>query len=278
MDKVKTEIQDVLTMDIPSGLSSAFDIDAFDDAIEAHGVRFVHYRGMRNPVGMIDKFDSRRPDADHSGASNGLIYTKAGCFSALFTGNSKTLRSMEGGYINAATAQLTPTRKYRNCEDFVYLAPMDRLYLEEETVLVSHQQLVDAHETGVDKLKFPAERVQDIVDATNTRYSSSDYVLENGQIRWTTQNRPGTNPETGKGKVYAVRYLYRPFWYIDRLIHEVRVSQQENPITGETRAVRMPQSAVVQREYVYESEPQDPEAPESPRQQKSPRSGGFGPR
>jgi hypothetical protein len=280
--KIDTDlINQVTVFDIPNGVSNAFDVEAFDEAIRAHGVRFIHYRGMRNPVGLVDKYDSRRPDDDHSGASNGLIYTKAGCLTALFTGNSKDVRAMDGGQLNSANAQITPARHYDCTTNPVYLASMDRLYLEEESVLVTHQQLVEANDSNDDKLKFPAVEVLDLVDASNNRYQQgADFELRAGKIHWCTQRRPGITVESGVGKVYAVRYMYRPYWYIDRLMHEIRVAQSEHPITGTRTTTRMPQSALIQREYLFEVEKKDDLAPDSEpsRQVKSGRDGGFGPR
>ena len=273
---------EINVFDYPDGTSNAFDVYAFDEAIAAHGVLFVHYRGMRSPLGLVDKYDSRRPGGEGQGASNGMLYTKAGCFHGLFTGNSKALRALEGGRLDAATAQLTPTRFYRPetpgapCEP-VYLQPMDRLYLAETSVLVTHQQLVEHHATGADRLKFPAEKVLDLVDSAGTRYGPEDFAVVEGQVVWKAR-RPPVDPDTGRGAVYAVRYLYRPFWYVDRLMHETRVVQQENPVTGERVTVRMPQSAVIQREYVFQNETEDPAPDPGPRRAPVPADGGFGPR
>lgn len=282
MAKLDTDLGgEIVSFDIPDRISSAFDIEAFDEAIQSHGVRFVHYRGMRNPVGLTDRFDSRRTEDDHSGASNGLIYTKAGCIAALFTGNSKDIRAMEAGMLDAGTAQITVARNYVETTEPIYLHPMDRLYLEEESVLVTHQQLVESHETGDDRLRFPAVQVLDLVDSRNIRYTQNvEFKVEDGRIHWCSPNRPGIDPVTGKGRVYAVRYLMRPFWYVDRMLHEVRVAQFEHPLTGSRGTARMPQSAIIQREYVYQNEDKDDQAPNpaSPRQVNGPRSGGFGPR
>lgn len=270
---------EILNLDVHADrVSTAFEVAAFQGAIKAHGVKMVHYRGIRNPVGMIDKYDPRRPDSDNSGASNGMIYTKAGCFSALFIGNSKNVKAMEGGMLNAATAQITPTIKYDHPDEDVYLSPMDRIYLAEESILVPHQQLVEAHETGYDKLQFPVVKVLALIDANGKKYTESDYSIQNGQIHWCDGAGPSINPETGIGRIYSIKFLYRPYWYIDRLLHEIRVAQFKNPITGEHGLVKMNQSAIVQREYIFENEANDDLAEPSERQVKGPRDGGFGPR
>jgi len=259
-------------------MSTAFEIEGFQGAIKAHGVKMIHYRGIRNPVGMVDKYDSRRPDSDHSSASNGMLYSKAGCFSALFIGNSKSLRAMEAGILNSATAQITPTLKYDGSEEDVYLSPMDRLYLAEESILVPHQQLVEVDEGGYDRLNFPAVKVLYLVGSDNVVYTEEDYKIVNGQIHWCGNKGPSLNPETGTGNVYSIKYLYQPFWYVDRLLHEIRVAQYKNPVSGERKMVRMNQSAAVQREYVFMNEANDELAEPSERQAKGPRDGGFGPR
>lgn len=276
---------EVITLDIPNNISVAFDVEAFDEAVTAHGVIFEHWRSMRSPLGMIDKFDSRRPDENHGvtggeADSNGQVFTKAGCVSALFTGNSKDLKSYDGGVLNSGVAQITPARFYKSGTP-VYMAPLDRLFIEDCSVLVVHQQLVAAHATGHDRLNFPAVEVQDLVDASGIRYNQgADFDILDGQIVWSGAKRPGTNADTETGRVYAVRYLMRPFWIVDTLMHEVRIAQVENAFTGERKTARMPISARVVREYVFMSEKADPQSstPNSPRQASGPASGSLGPR
>jgi hypothetical protein len=278
-DSVSTD--GIRTLDLPNGVSIAFDIDAFDEAIRAHGVRFVHYRAMRNPVGMVDRNDSRRPDPDHSGASNGMLYTKAGCFTALFTGNTKELKAWAGGALHAGLAQITPARFYDTCPtERVYLQEKDRLYLETESVLVPCQQLVEVHATGRDRLQFPAQKVQDLVDAQGVRYTEGmDFDLVEGDVVWRPGKTPAPNAELNKGRVYGVRFLFRPHWYVEHMMHETRVAQWED-ILGNRKVEPMPQAAAVQREYVYLNEKNDPEAKNQPskRQEQAPPTSQFGPR
>jgi hypothetical protein len=269
----------IIQIDIPNNVSVAFDVDAFDEAIAAHGVKFEHWRAMRSPLGLIDKFDSRRPEEAHGvigglAESNGMIYTKAGCVHALFTGNSKDLKSYDGGVLNSGVAQITAARFYINSQESVFLAPWDRLFVEDCSVLVTHQQLVQAHITGRDRLAFPAVQVQDVVDSGGVRYNPSDFEINGGQIVWNGSKRPATN------QVYAVRYLYRPYWQVDNLMHEVRLAQIEDNFTGERSTARMPSSARVMREYLYLTEDKDPQSttPNSPRQVPGPASGSLGPR
>jgi hypothetical protein len=236
----------------PSRASVAFDLQAFIDAIDAHGLRFIHYRAMVNPIGLVDKDDTRRPDPDSPTASNGMIYTKAGCFKALLISNTKEAKASDAGLVDSSTAQFTPNVFY-DCGKRVFLAPYDRLYLEEESVLVTRHEKLEHNPTNIDRPKFPPLEILDCIDAKGQVYlQNADFEINNGLIYWKDRN-PGFNTENNKGTIFAIRYLYRPHWYVQRLIHEIRVIQQMDAL-GERTTTQAPQSAIVQREFVFENE------------------------
>jgi hypothetical protein len=248
----------ITQIQFPIATSVAFDLQAFLDAIIAHGLRFVHYRALRNPVGLIDRDDTRRPNPDTPLANNGMIYIKAGVVTALCISNTKEVKASDGGVVDSSTAQFTPLSHYECNGKQVFLAPFDKLYLEEESVLVSRQELIESSVTGVDRPKFPAVEILDCVDANGISYTQNiDFELDkNSLIHW-LDKRPGQNIDSGKGIIYSIRYVYRPHWYVRRLIHEIRMIQQENVYTGEKTTVQAPQSAIIDREYYFESEASD---------------------
>jgi hypothetical protein len=233
----------------------AFDLDAFEDHIKAHGARFTHYRAMRDPVGMINKYDSRRPNPNSPLSVNGMIYTKAGIITGLLIGNTKEAKASDGGMVDSSTAQFTPLITYEDTQEQVFLAPYDKLYLEEEAVLVSRHELIEHSLTGIDKPKFPVIKVLDCIDANGNFYrQNSDFTISNnGLIIW-GDRRPGQNVDDGSGVVFSIRYVYRPHWYVFRLVHEIRIVQQENPYTGQKTTKQAPQSAILHREYFFEDE------------------------
>jgi hypothetical protein len=265
--------------DLPNAAIS-FDVEAFDDLLRSQGVTFVHYRAMRCPVGMVDEFDTRRPHEDHSGCSNGFLYTEAGTITCLFAGNSTQPMMTDVGVQDGSTVSVTLPRFYDGCKDPVFIAPFDRLFLAEPHITVVNWQLFHHNPTGPDKLNFMVCSVQDLVDSQNRKYTQDkDFVVKDGLLHW-VGDRPGADPQTGKGLVCSVRYGYRPHWYVKHLGHEVRVTQAENPVTGERMVQRMPQAVVLQREYVFLKEQNDDLAknPESPRQAPAPSGPRFGPR
>lgn len=269
----------IFTADLPT-VQVSFDVEAFDEAIRSQGVKLKHYRAMRCPVGLIDQYDIRRPHDDHSGCSNGFIYTFAGEVTCLFTGNSMQNQMQDMGFLDGSAVSITLPRHYDNTEKTLYLAPFDRLYLAEESILVPDWQLLTHHITGFDKLNRPAEVIQDLMDSSGKRYiEGQDFQLVEGQIKWIGQGRPGIDAETGKGRICSVRFLHRPYWYVRQLIHEIRVTQAENPVTGERKIHKMPQAAVLVREQVFEkSEKIEESTSTNPREVKGPESGSFGPR
>lgn len=271
----------VNSLDFPSGQAVSFDVEAFDDLIQSQGVKLIHFRAMRCPVGLVDRYDNRRPEHDHSGCSNGFIYTKAGELTASFMGSGASVETLDTATVDGSSVQVTCQRFYDGTEEPVHIAPFDRLYLAEEGIVVPTWQLFESHITGKEKLQFPVNYVQDLMDNEGKRYiEGTDFKVEGGYIVWTGSNRPRFDAVRQKGAICAIRYLYRPYYYVQRLLHQVRVTQAEDKISGERVVQRMPQAMVLVREFVFEKEDKDPQAPESEslRQVPGPRDGSFGPR
>lgn len=277
-----------LTMDLRE-VQVSFDADAFDAAIRSHGVQLVHYTALRCPVGMTDLDDNRRPHDDHAGCSNGYLYSKAGCIQSLLVGNQNKQDLRDIGFVDGASFTASFPRTYEDGCEF-YLAPFDRFYLNEEAITVPTWQLSRCNESGTERLAFPAVSVEHLVDARGDSYKQGqDFQLVNGQVNWLPAGkRPINDLETGRGAVISIRYRYRPFWYCARLLHEIRVAQVESPINDDRKLIRMPQQALLNREFLFLNESHDDQArrdpknkdsgPESPRQTPEPEDGGFGPR
>lgn len=265
-----------------------FDVNAFDHRIRAHGIRLRHYRAMRSPGGMTDLHDIRIPDGDLLGSSNGFLYTYAGKITALFTGNSMQSNPQDVGILDGATVRVTTPRYYDKEEETdsdvrFYTLPFDRFYLDDPKVVVPNWQLVEAHATGVDRLQYPAVVVQDLVDSSGVRYSEGvDFRLHDGQVAWKPGHGPGDQIDVARGVIYAIRYLYRPYWYCKALGHEIRVVAKITPaISGDSHEMEvMPQMFTLQREYIFEDSQNHPDIdlPDNPRQQRAPEEGSFGPR
>jgi hypothetical protein len=255
----------------------SWDEDAFDVFIRSQGAKLVHWRAMPCPVGLTDRYDTRRTEHDHSGCSNGHIYTRAGEITCLFTSNGNKLDQNDIGTINGSTVHVTAPFTYDDNETkMVDVMPFDRFFLADENLLVPHVQRVEHHMTSHDRLDYLAVEVVDIIDNQGLRHGPDEYIIENGQIVW--KQSIGYDLVAKKGTIYAIRYFYRPYWYEIDLQQQLRVAQVET-IDGRV-AKRWPQEWNMTREHVFEKEENDDLAvdPNSPRQVKGPRDSAFGPR
>jgi hypothetical protein len=258
-----------------------FDVEGFDNLIDGHGMTFVHFRAMPCPVGKSDRYDVRKTHEDHSGCSNGFLYQYAGDVVAVATGNTRNKQLMDAGMINGSSMQVTPARHYVNkMTEEVVCAPFDRFYLKDNKAVVVHTQLFEANMSGMDRLNYPVVSVEHLIDSNGVTYQqNADFTIEKGQIKWVGMNRPAMDPANSKGQVCSVRYRYIPYWYVDRILHEIRVVKAYDEATQQISTQRMPYAIVLQRENAFEgTERHDEKAPESTRQAQTPRSGAFGPR
>lgn len=239
----------------------SFDLEADDALIRGHGVRFRHFRAVRCPVGMSDIYDNRAPHPDHAGCSNGFLYQDIGLVTAHFSGNSEDTRKIDVGLIDGSSVQASFPRFYDETEDPVMIVPFDRFYLEEPGITVVNWQLFHHNLSGVDKFRYPLESVEHLVDSSGTVYQEGiDFAIKDGIIHWGSK-RPKFDPDTQKGCVCSIRYRYRPYYYCSRLIHEIRVAQRENPVTGERYINRVGQNVILTREYIFEKNQNDSDTP-----------------
>jgi hypothetical protein len=257
----------------------SFDVEKFDEFIRSQGVEMVHYRAMPCPVGLTDPDDIRMTHEHHQDCSNGHVYTRAGAITTGFIGNGSDNRYVDAGRMDGSTVNIVIPRFYDDKpSERVDVANLDRMYLRDEEITVTTFYRFAAHISGVDRLIFPVVHVVDLMDSHGKRYREGlHFDVRGGQIHWREGEGPGVDPTTGKGTICAIRFTYRPFWYVKNLPHEVRICQSEDEL-GERKVQRMPQQAVLQREYQFQKEQNDEHVSPEKRQKPGPPSGTFGPR
>jgi hypothetical protein len=231
----------------------SFDKAAFDHLIRSQGVAMTHYRAIPDPRGMSSRGDSHAVGTARQSV-DGYIYKEAGTITAFFSNNSNNPKAAESSVLEHATAYITAPDFYDDKPECpVLFSPWDRLFLKDIEIRVVTSQELEASQTGIDILQFPATCVEHLIDAHGVEYIEGvDFeITTEGHIQWISQNRPGFDPELGRGRVFAVRFRYTPFFVVDRLLHEIRVSQVTNPRTNKRSLERMPYQVSVVREYVF---------------------------
>lgn len=240
---------------------------AFDNLLHQRGVKLIHYRAIRCPIGLQDESDIHRTHADHSGCSNGFIYKPIGRVTTVFTSNATDPKHLDVGFYDGSTVVVTfprfydgPTSESQN-DNRILVRPYDRFYLEEENITTAIWDLTHRRNDGLpDRVEFPVLRVHHLIDSNqHWWYQDQNFTLDAvGNIVW----NPGDGPEPGT--VYSVWYEYRPYWYVDRLVHEIRVTPTPDFIdTNVVRLERLAFGAILHREYIYRNQENDEEAPDN---------------
>lgn len=254
----------------------SFDAEEFDHLIKTHGIKIIHQRALPDPRGMASRGDNRDALNLRPRDSDGYIYKNVGELYAWFHNNTKDTRMEDLGDLAFSSAYITVTRYYDGTTEPVTLTAWDRFYLSDIEVYVCSLQYMEASSTGIDRLQFPATKIIDLIDANGQEYSQDkDFILtEEGWIKWTGQRRPGYNPSLGKETVYSVRYHYTPFFIVDKILHEIRVTNVTDPITRKRTLERMPYEVLVMRENLFmdknRTDPLRPYSGDDPRLQPAP--------
>ena len=244
-------------------IQESFDLDRLDVFVTGLGVEFLHYKGIPSPIGQKDRGDYRRSDGVDTITSNGMIYKCSGKFTATMTDNSRDRKRGDAGVLDPSESKLVMPRFYNKDGvadgERIYLSPGDRIYVAdpETDVLVSNPQKMDYQE-GVDNMPmFPIVKLEmPIIDSRNIEYTEGvDFcITDDGNIRWIAGGKnPGIDPQTGKGRIYSIRYLYKAYWYITVILKEVRVTNVSD-FDGTRNPQRMPYHAIAQREYIYHNQ------------------------
>jgi hypothetical protein len=254
----------------------SMDMGAFDALMRSNGVLMQHFRAIRCPIGVTDRHDIRS-HTEHSVCSNGYIYRHAGDVTVFFSSNSTISKLDAIGVVDGSSVQVTLPRTYDDGGEELAVQVNDRFFLKELATTSVNTQLIEASITGVDRLQYKAVSVEHLIDSHGTEYALGDYEIQGGNVVW-SKKRPPFDPETSRGCTYSIRYRYTPYWYVDRLIHEVRVARVTNWDTQSLELERAPHAAMLRREFLFENEERVSTTQGDARDTKSPRTGSFGPR
>lgn len=240
----------------------SLNLPASDELVKNLGIKLVHYKCVPSPLGQFEKGAYRRGEMEgidnvlkNGVLSNGFIYKKAGCFIGTLLGNSEQTKFAENaGIIDPSQVRLVLPRFYED-NARIYLSPGDRIYLADEdadVLVATFEKAEFNHEGGIDVLVFPVKEVEYLIDSQGIEYvCGQDFEIDNmGRIVWKAGGRnPGIDPQTGRGRVYSIRYRYIAFFYVYQLLNEIRLT---NVTQGNIRKPeRMAYHALLVREYVF---------------------------
>lgn len=257
----------------------AFDIDRIEDLVRSHGVTCEVYSATYCPLDTDDPNDQRTHV--HPQCQNGFLYRYEGRTTVTFGGNVTTPEMTEYGTQDNSYVMATFPLNYDDCPDKpVILGQYYRVFISDCPVSVTNSEKIEHHQAGLDRFSYPIQKVLRMTDNRGREYAEGqDFeVTETGLVQWKMNRGPAYNVDIGRGDILSCLYLYKPFYYVARLPHEIRVSRKPNELTGDADVVRMQSQVALQREYLFEIAVRDDEGKAGPRGGVAPRSGGFGPR
>jgi hypothetical protein len=155
----------------------------------------------------------------------------------------------------------------------IRLTPGDRLY-HDPTIddLVVNKELLSYSFDSANIPMFPIVKMDGpIVDSRGIYYKENiDFTLCNGNVIWTPgAANPGIDPDTGAGRTYSIRYLYRAFYYVTDILREVRITDVTEG--NVRRPERAPMHVAIQREYIWHNINQGNELNKPPNKATEPR-------
>ncbi len=234
--------------------------------------------------------DDMRSHLSHSTCSNGFIYDKVGEVEGWIHSNSSNPDWRAYGIVDGSGIMLTLPRFYdkrfdgHSCDCQIMIQHYDRFYIRDLEVTVLNSQRFEHSQTGIDRLAYPVVGIMSLIDSSGKKYIQGiDFEVVDGLIKWYPMKSPGYDAGggldgTGTGVICSARYSYRPYYYVERILHEIRVSKDVNPFTGAEGLVRMPYEIALRREWAFENEERVARDKASDRDVPAPRSGSFGPR
>ena len=229
------------------------------------GICFQHWVAIPNVLGAVQTDDARdsfgqaeKNQFDGIGkyhVENGFIYVCRGLIYGIFQGNSKSLNHIPSGLYSDDGAQISMNRYYKDSEKTAGFTKFDKLVpheLPSEFFHTTFEKFIH-NPAGIDRLQYHICKVDTVIDSAGIIYNENeDFVIERGNIRWLdTGKRPGFEPATGNGRVVSIRYTYKPYYYVKYAMHDIRVQQSIDELTGEVMAKKGPILLNVQADWVF---------------------------
>lgn len=226
-------------------LNVNFDPDFIDEDIRAKGVRLRHFKAVPCPGSDTESGSIRSTHHEHTNCYNGFIYKDAGCFIGAIQNNPGSKVVRPEGLIDSSTCYIVLPRFYEDTETQLHFGTWDRIEVakcDEPSMWTPYWEKLQYSQTNIDRARFPIQQIEYVIDANGNEYQeNADFKIVNGNIHWINPSRcPGFSLMTGNGMPYSVRYLYKPAFYVNRCIHQIRILNTVNPNTGEKKQTRYP--------------------------------------
>lgn len=227
---------------------------AFEEFIRNRGIKFKLEKSSYCP--NLTDIDARNHDPNCPYCYNGLIYYTSCEVYGIFQQNKLERMYEIAGSWDVGEAVVTFVA-YNKGQDGtigtgkpIDVQPFDRVTAVDYEF--RHTQLVEHSPTGIDRLRYPALSVE-FLSTPTTKYEIGTHFVINdkGYIQWLSSNQPKYDQMIHRGEIFTISYTARPTFIIVNIIHEGRWTNGYDPLTGEHKAVMLPQMALIRRAHLF---------------------------
>lgn len=247
-----TLLQSVINYD---PISINFPIEAFDNDANDQGVGLVHYKAVPCAGSDADRGSMRSTHREHD-CENGFYYKLGGKFKGVLSNNPSSKIVKPEGILDTSICYIILPRFYADTQQQMYFATYDKIdfAVQDSSIWVPYWEKITHSQVGTDRARFPIAQIEYIIGPAGKQYTENvDFKIQNGVIVWISQNRPGFNQMSGEGVPYSVRYLYKPSFFVNKIIHQIRLLNTFDPSTGEKKEIRFPSLLECVREVEFEN-------------------------
>lgn len=218
---------------------------SFDDFIKSQGVRMAHQRPV--PCPSIRDINAPQHDARCPHCYNGLVYYDYREFVGAVSGIDMNRNFGPNGTWDLTNAALIVPLTDKDGKR-MDLSFFDQIMLLDYTI--RYYQRVEHSQSGLDRMQFPVESVDFIIDEDGKIYNpEADITIENGRVKW-LQNRPGYDPVLQRGRIYSINYYTKPTFTVIGLPHQLRSAQTKDYAGGANIQANFPQLVIVRRDFI----------------------------
>ena len=224
--------------------------DAFNQLLQNRGIRFIHH--VATPCPNMKDLNSNNHDPNCPFCDNSqIIHLEGKEIWGTFTSNSLEKMFEVQGVWEIGTAVISFPTMYMDKEQADFNA-FDKLICPDFQVRLNDLIQYEPTNNDIQYLRYPIVKIQNMTsvvdDALYTYTVDVDFTIEDGGIKWI--NKPLYDDMIELGEVISVTYVANPVYAVLNVMHELRVTQEFDIMTGQKVAKRLPQQILVKRDFL----------------------------
>ncbi len=225
---------------------------SFDQLLKNRGIRFLHHIAAPCPNMKSINANNHDPNCIFCDDSQ-IIHLPPKEIWGVFTSNSLEKMYEIQGVWEIGTAVVTFPTEYPvgGQADF---NTFDWLVCPDFEIRLSDIKEYDPDQNSGIELRYPIVKVESMISVRNgllyNYVEGIDYTIVSGNIAWIAGKEPYFDLASQTGEVISILYTANPVYSVLNVMHELRVTQEYDIVTGQKIARRMPQQVLVKREFL----------------------------